>query len=63
LNKTIEGVFSDTEEIIMLKEMRDTSENGLVDQSSVREFCEMLSNIIEETRGKKKLEITNLCAK
>lgn len=47
----------------MLKEMRDTSENGLVDQSSVREFCEMLSNIIEETRGKKKLEITNLCAK
>lgn len=63
LNKTIEGVFSDTEEIIMLKEMRDTSEHGISDQPSIREFCEMLQSIIEETRGKKKLELTNLCAK
>lgn len=34
LNKTIEGVFSDTEEIIMLKEMRDTSESGLLETPS-----------------------------
>jgi len=28
LNKTIEGVFKDTEEILILKEMREQAENA-----------------------------------